>query len=66
MLGAAGAGNYTHFLNAYQTIFAREGVRGLFRGYWASNFTWWPWNIIYFVVGVPCILTLQSKAQVAE
>ena len=28
---------------------AREGPRGLFRGYWASNFTWWPWSAVYFL-----------------
>lgn len=49
VLGAAGAGNYANFMDAYRTIVAREGFKGLFRGYWASNFTWWPWNIIYFV-----------------
>ena len=34
VLGSASAGNYANFLNAYQTIYAKEGVRGLFRGYW--------------------------------
>jgi hypothetical protein len=32
VLGASGAGNYKHFVNAYQTILAKEGIRGLFRG----------------------------------
>ena len=49
VLGAASAGNYKHFANAYATILRTEGVGGLFRGYWASNFTWWPWNVAYFV-----------------
>ena len=39
VLGAASAGNYKHFANAYATILRTEGVGGLFRGYWASNFT---------------------------
>lgn len=28
VLGSAGAGNYAHFLDAYRTIAAKEGVRG--------------------------------------
>ena len=50
VLGAAhSAGNYKNFANAYATIVKTEGIRGLFKGYWASNFTWWPWNVAYFV-----------------
>ena len=49
VLGAHGAGDYRDFLTAYRTILAREGPRGLFRGYWASNFTWWPWSAVYFL-----------------
>ena len=42
-------GDYANFVSAYASIVRNEGVRGLFRGYWASNFTWWPWNCVYFV-----------------
>jgi len=24
-------------------------VGGLFRGYWAANAAWWPWNALYFI-----------------
>ncbi len=49
VLGARGAGQYANFVAAYRTILKTEGVRGVFRGYWASNFTWWPFSIVYFV-----------------
>jgi solute carrier family 25 citrate transporter 1 len=31
------------------SILRAEGARGAWRGYWAANAAWWPWNIIYFV-----------------
>lgn len=51
VLGARGAGSYKNVLDAFRTILKTEGVySGVFRGYWASNFTWWPFSVVYFVV----------------
>ena len=51
VLGARGAGAYENVVHAFRTIVKTEGVRGgVFRGYWASNFTWWPFSVVYFVV----------------
>lgn len=51
VLGARGAGAYKNVLDAFRTILKTEGVySGVFRGYWASNFTWWPFSVVYFVV----------------
>jgi len=44
------AGKYKNFAQAYSQIIQKEGVKGLFKGYWASNFTWWPFSVAYFVV----------------
>ena len=50
VLGARLArGRYDGVVAAYRTILKTEGARGVFRGYWASNFTWWPFSIVYFV-----------------
>lgn len=50
VLGARLArGRYDGVLAAYRTILKTEGPRGVFRGYWASNFTWWPFSVVYFV-----------------
>ena len=49
VLGKAGAGAYGNLWEGCRTILKKEGPRGFFRGYWASNFTWWPWSIAYFV-----------------
>ena len=50
VLGARAAGQYDNFVAAYRAILKTEGIRGVFRGYWASNFTWWPFSVVYFVV----------------
>ena len=50
VLGARAAGRYDNFVAAYRAILKTEGIRGVFRGYWASNFTWWPFSVVYFVV----------------
>ena len=50
VLGARLArGRYDGVVAAYRTILQTEGARGVFRGYWASNFTWWPFSVVYFV-----------------
>ena len=50
VLGARLArGRYDGVVAAYRTILKTEGARGVFRGYWASNFTWWPFSVVYFV-----------------
>ena len=50
VLGARLArGRYDGVVAAYRTILQTEGARGAFRGYWASNFTWWPFSVVYFV-----------------
>ena len=47
---AAAGGRYRNFHSAYWQIVKKEGLtKGLFRGYWASNFTWWPFSVVYFV-----------------
>ncbi len=40
---------YTGSIDAVRAIVRAEGPRGLFRGYWAQNAAWWPWNVLYFV-----------------
>lgn len=34
--------------DAARSILRAEGMKGLFRGYWAQNAAWWPWNVLYF------------------
>jgi solute carrier family 25 citrate transporter 1 len=47
----ARAGAYKHWVDAGRMIIREEGAfRGLFRGYWAQNFVWWPWSAMYFVI----------------
>ena len=46
----ARAGTYRNWTHAIRTIAREEGVRGLFRGYWAQNFVWWPWSAAYFMI----------------
>jgi Mitochondrial carrier protein len=38
---------YKHSLHAVRVIVSSSGVSGLFRGYWATNCVWLPWNVIY-------------------
>ena len=33
----------------FASILRAEGPRGAWRGYWAANAAWWPWNVLYFV-----------------
>ena len=33
----------------FAAILRAEGPRGAWRGYWAANAAWWPWNVLYFV-----------------
>ena len=44
----ARAGTYRNWTHAIRTIAREEGMRGLFRGYWAQNFVWWPWSAAYY------------------
>jgi len=47
----ARAGAYKHWIDAGRMIIREEGAfSGLFRGYWAQNFVWWPWSAMYFVI----------------
>ncbi len=46
---SAGGGGYRGSADAAASILRAEGVRGLFKGYWAANAAWWPWNVLYFV-----------------
>ena len=39
---------YNGSWDAARGILRTEGLTGLFRGYWAQNAAWWPWNVIYF------------------
>jgi solute carrier family 25 citrate transporter 1 len=41
---------YRNWMDAARVIAREEGARGLFRGYWAQNFVWWPWSATYFVL----------------
>jgi len=43
-------GRYGHWVDAARVIAREEGARGLFRGYWAQNFVWWPWSATYFAM----------------
>ena len=45
--GDGAGGTYRNWTHAIRTIAREEGVRGLFRGYWAQNFVWWPWSAAY-------------------
>lgn len=38
---------YSSSLQALKGALAHAGVAGLFRGYWATNAVWLPWNIVY-------------------
>lgn len=38
---------YRSSLHALQVAVQHAGVSGLFRGYWATNSVWLPWNMIY-------------------
>jgi solute carrier family 25 citrate transporter 1 len=46
---AAARPRYRGSADAAAAILRSEGVRGMFRGYWAANAAWWPWNVVYFV-----------------
>lgn len=46
--GAAATVLYSSSPQAALGILRAEGLRGMFRGYWASNYAWWPWNVLYF------------------
>jgi len=41
--------NYTSSLDGLRSIVRKDGPAGLWKGYWANNATWWPWNVAYFV-----------------
>jgi solute carrier family 25 citrate transporter 1 len=34
-------------LEAARAVWAHQGLRGFYRGYWAMNALWMPWNLIY-------------------
>ena len=40
---------YRGSADAVRAIIRADGLKGLFRGYWAANAAWWPWNVLYFV-----------------
>jgi solute carrier family 25 citrate transporter 1 len=43
-----GSYSYTSPLQAFKALLAGgQGLQGLFRGYWATNCVWLPWNAMY-------------------
>ncbi len=54
-------GRYRHWVDAARVIAREEGARGLFRGYWAQNFVWWPWSAAYFVIYERSRVALESS-----
>lgn len=50
LAASARAGTYRNWAHAFGSIAREEGVRGLFRGYWAQNLVWWPWSAAYFMI----------------
>jgi solute carrier family 25 citrate transporter 1 len=43
-----GSYSYASPLHAFKALLGSgQGVRGLFRGYWATNCVWLPWNSLY-------------------
>ena len=39
--------NYRNVFHAVSSIVQQQGLRGLLKGYWATNSVWFPWNMIY-------------------
>ena len=54
-------GRYRHWVDAARVIAREEGARGLFRGYWAQNFVWWPWSAAYFAIYERSRVALESS-----
>jgi solute carrier family 25 citrate transporter 1 len=46
-------------VDAARVIAREEGARGLFRGYWAQNFVWWPWSAAYFAIYERCRVAME-------
>ena len=42
-----GAYSYRNAFHAVSSIVQQRGLRGLMKGYWATNSVWFPWNMIY-------------------
>lgn len=54
--------NYASPLQAFQSLISGgQGYRGLFRGYWATNCVWLPWNSLY-IAGYEQLKRHSSRA----
>ena len=51
---------------AAAAILRRSGPLGLFRGYWATNSVWLPWNIIYIATYEHLRRQVRSRLELEE
>lgn len=52
--GTGGRGRPRHAAAALSAILRDAGPLGLFKGYWATNCVWLPWNILYIALYEAC------------
>ena len=59
-----GAYSYRSAFHAVSSIVKQQGLRGLMKGYWATNSVWFPWNMIYIASYERSKCSLAQQLQV--
>jgi len=63
---AGGVGYYRNTLDAVRQITAREGLRGVYRGYWATVASFGPFSALYFALYEQMKAAAQAATGVAS
>lgn len=58
--------NYRSVSHALISIVQQQGVKGLLKGYWATNSVWFPWNMVYVSSYEKSRASLAQRLKVAE